>query len=141
MRPLLAGAQGCDASRRMLSITHILTLTSVDTSIVFRLASISIMRLAAGGIRTATSLPTRMTFLLNFLDELRRERASGQVTALSGPHALAADSQAFGPTPVATPPKAHQPMISFRPSTARARSSSATLASRRPMRSVLSVRI
>ena len=41
--------QGCVASRRMLSITHI--LTSVETSTVLRFASLSIMRLAVTGIR------------------------------------------------------------------------------------------
>ena len=41
--------QGCAASLRMLSITHI--LTRVETSTVFRFASRSIMRLAASGIR------------------------------------------------------------------------------------------
>jgi hypothetical protein len=50
-RPGLAGAavHGCEASRRMLSITHI--LTRVETSTVLRFASFSIMRLAAGEMR------------------------------------------------------------------------------------------
>ena len=41
--------QGSDASRRILSMTHI--LTRVETSTVLRFASLSIMRLAAEGIR------------------------------------------------------------------------------------------